>query len=60
MFQQEEQYFIENFRKKQEIKFYRRQDINPELRLYIATVVLYFNTHGKITKLSEEYKALLK
>lgn len=56
MFQQEEQRFLEYFDSKKLLKYHRRTDISPELRLEIANEALYSKQHGKITRLSEKYQ----
>ena len=38
------------------LKFIRRRDIPPELRLYIAGVALFEKEYGRITDLSRKYK----
>jgi len=38
------------------LKFIRRRDIPPELRLYIAGVALFDQEYGRITALSIKYK----
>ena len=56
MFPQEEQKFISIPASCPTLKFIRREDITPELRLYIASVALYFNEYGKISELSKDYQ----
>lgn len=56
MFQQEEQRFLEYFNSGELLKYHRRTDITPSLRLEIANKALYSKEYGKITRLSEKYQ----
>jgi len=38
------------------LKFIRKPNISPELRLHIACTVLYFNDYGTVTRLAKEYQ----
>ena len=58
MFQQEEQRILEYFNsnKIEPLKYHRREDITPSLRLEIASEALYSTEYGKITRLSRKYE----
>lgn len=56
MFQQEEQRFLKYFNSYEPLKYHRRLDISPSLRLKIASEALYSKEYGKITKLSKKYQ----
>lgn len=56
MFQQEEQRFLKYFNSYEPLKYHRRLDITPSLRLKIASEALYSKEYGKITKLSKKYQ----
>ncbi len=56
MFQQEEQKFLKYFNSYKPLKYHRREDITPSLRLKIASEALYSKEYGKITRLSEKYE----
>ncbi len=56
MFQQEELILKEYELGHHYLKFVRRKDLSPELRLYIASVSLHFSGYGTISALSQRYK----
>jgi hypothetical protein len=55
MFQQEELILQEYLQGQHLLKFVRRPDLSPELRLYIACLALNFSGYGTITNLSQRY-----
>jgi len=40
---------------KKSYKFIRRPDITPELRMKLSALLVCFNYHGQVTKLSKKY-----
>ena len=56
MFQQEELILKANEERQLYLKFIRRPDISPQLRLFLAGVALFESKHGQITELSQRYK----
>ena len=56
MFQQEELILKAYEERQTYLKFIRRPDICPRLRLYIAGVALFEDEYGQITALSRKYK----
>ena len=56
MFQQEELIFKAHAEVYGYLKFTKRPDINPELRLYIAGLALFDPKYGQITELAQRYK----
>ncbi len=55
MFQEEELIFHDYVQGQIYLKFVRRKDLSPALRLYIASIALNFSGYGTITNLSQRY-----